>query len=472
MIRNHGTKSLIIKHPFPFTSPEQFDTSRQSDLNFITTIDYEGNIINQVSSRDTPTELWLMNIGDDDSLRLVVNYLSRTLSIFDTDLNTVAENINYENVSLSYRQRITIAGEPDSIYVFNDGFYDKSFEKILQFPFHSSHFHTVEYDTLGNVLAFAIENGKEIYIASVERKSFAQLASVFYHRNQNYILMFLTGLLVGLVSVNHYRRSNKNNLLLISKQKGELEKTHTALRKAQATIVEQEKFRQAKNIAGGFAHEIRNSLFPAQSALSKIRKAPQQKLADTNWVQEMTDFSDRAIARAIDLTQLISQYTRLEADKQTEPVCINEIIEQVLRDNKFRIQNSKITTRYAASSTNVVMGSQKQMYTVVNNLVLNAIDALAEAESPTIVINCERKADSVFLEIGDNGSGISEQDLDKVFDVFFTTKPNSGSGLGLALVKKILNMYDNRVSIQSCVGKGTTVRLELRPVDGDKHEHA
>lgn len=98
---------------------------------------------------------------------------------------------------------------------------------------------------------------------------------------------------------------------------------------------------------------------------------------------------------------------------------------------------------------------------VLINLIRNAIDAVAEQSSPQIKIQVLNQQSKItVIQIEDNGSGIDEDKIDKVFIPFFTTK-KSGSGIGLALSKQIIQMHGGQISIISHVGVGTTVEIRL-----------
>ncbi|HNP06900.1 MAG TPA: ATP-binding protein [Cyclobacteriaceae bacterium] len=98
---------------------------------------------------------------------------------------------------------------------------------------------------------------------------------------------------------------------------------------------------------------------------------------------------------------------------------------------------------------------------VLINLIRNAIDAVAEQSNPQIKIQVLNQQSKItVIQIEDNGSGIDEDKIDKVFIPFFTTK-KSGSGIGLALSKQIIQMHGGQISIISHVGVGTTVEIRL-----------
>ena len=101
-----------------------------------------------------------------------------------------------------------------------------------------------------------------------------------------------------------------------------------------------------------------------------------------------------------------------------------------------------------------------QLIRVVTNLVKNAIQAIPENQTPKVVINVATKNNNVVITVADNGSGILEENLDKVFEPKFTTK-TSGMGLGLAMVKNIVETHQGTITFVSEKDKGTTFTVSL-----------
>jgi signal transduction histidine kinase len=91
---------------------------------------------------------------------------------------------------------------------------------------------------------------------------------------------------------------------------------------------------------------------------------------------------------------------------------------------------------------------------VVTNLVKNAIQAVPEVDSPRILVSVNSDGDYVKISVADNGIGISDEVKEKVFEPKFTTK-SSGMGLGLGMVKNIVETYKGSISLTSQPGKGT-----------------
>ena len=91
---------------------------------------------------------------------------------------------------------------------------------------------------------------------------------------------------------------------------------------------------------------------------------------------------------------------------------------------------------------------------MLNNLIINAMEAVKESEHPRIVLSAEGAGKKVIIKVADNGSGMPEAILEKIFIPFFSTKKN-GSGIGLSLCKQIVMLHRGTIQAQSVEGKGS-----------------
>ena len=95
------------------------------------------------------------------------------------------------------------------------------------------------------------------------------------------------------------------------------------------------------------------------------------------------------------------------------------------------------------------------------NLVVNAIEAVKEKEDAKIILSADQSSNGkIILKIADNGQGIPEEMMDKIFIPFFSTK-KQGSGIGLSLCKQIIILHRGIIQVQSVVGQGTVVALQF-----------
>jgi signal transduction histidine kinase len=122
-------------------------------------------------------------------------------------------------------------------------------------------------------------------------------------------------------------------------------------------------------------------------------------------------------------------------------------------------EDIKISIENLAKNT-FVKADKDQMLRVFNNLVKNAIQAIPENRGGKINIRIKNVEERIIIEINDNGKGISEHDKEKIFIPNFTTK-NSGMGLGLAMVKKMIEGIDGKIWFESKLDIGTTFFIEL-----------
>ena len=105
------------------------------------------------------------------------------------------------------------------------------------------------------------------------------------------------------------------------------------------------------------------------------------------------------------------------------------------------------------NSKGYIYGSEYELRQAMLNIVLNALDAMEG--SGTLTIRTYNVKDQVVLEIKDTGSGVDETILNKIFDPYFTTKGYKGTGLGLNIVKRMVDSYKGQIYVNSELGKGT-----------------
>ena len=257
--------------------------------------------------------------------------------------------------------------------------------------------------------------------------------------------------------------------IVIKKQRDRLDTALEELREAQEKLIAAEKYKQARDIAGGFAHEIRNALFPARSSLKQLRNLSRNSNLDSEQVEKYTKNTDRAVARAVDITKLISQYTRLDSEYVPEAVVLSQLVEELARTYDVSLHEHDIKLELSGlSETATVSANRQQLYLVLNNLMLNSIDSLTNRANRIIFIMIREDESFITLSFQDSGCGVSPENLNRIFDTFYSTKPDKGTGLGLALVKKIVEMYGGIISVSSELNKGTRFDLKLKRFENSR----
>ncbi len=231
----------------------------------------------------------------------------------------------------------------------------------------------------------------------------------------------------------------------------ELEKSAQKLAKNERELAWREMAKQV-------AHEIKNPLTPMKLSVQHIERA--LKPEDPNYQEKLQRFSQKMIQQIDTLTSIANEFSNFakmpKANiEETDLLSIlTSTIELFEVSNQLEVQfNTSLTTA-------LINGDQKQLTRVFNNLIKNAIQAIPDEKQGLIVVNLERKQQNFRIEIQDNGSGISEELIDKIFVPNFTTK-STGTGLGLAMVKQIIETHHGNIDFQTEMGKGTIFFVEL-----------
>ena len=292
----------------------------------------------------------------------------------------------------------------------------------------------------------------------------------------------------------------------------DLEMANRELREMQAKLIETEKRTLEHRITGGFAHEMRNALAGAQlefkttlnykdhgkpsaeilknsatdllkniSDLHEEYGIPREKIAtlvlpQLKTIAEIADhlsgvYSDvsKDLDRGLSITTQIRDYARMsELKPGNTPIDIVEMLKGY--NDRFRHDFQRIDIAYFVEGLNkaIVRAEEIHLDSIFGNLIRNAKDALEEYESDRekeIRITVGRKNDEngrfVTVEVSDNGPGIPEEHLNEIFEPFFSTKPSSGTGLGLGIVKRLVQLYKGKIEMESVVGEGTTISVTL-----------
>ena len=392
----------------------------------------------------------------DSESEILVSVQDNTLWILDCNLQVMKKYKYGKTLSGFSFQDILGLGENQFLVRISDGslmLFSAEFEPLARLE-------TGGVPTVvrpgGSETVVTVVNDAGTRFFTLEKSS--SLRSLFL-RYRNHLTVVGVTLLAALLTSLFYQRRTRANLVQIAKQRDELQAMHHELKETQARLIAAEKYAQAKDIAGGFAHEIRNALFPARSWLSKLKKSLREPVAQA----EQISMSSEAVARAIEITNTISLYTKVEDRREVENVDFSAVLDEVVRANMSRIEDMGIEVRRSVQRGSMISLNREQLYLVLNNLMSNSLDALTKTDKSRIIsISFDRNDDAAIVVFEDNGAGIAEMDLARVFDPFFTTKFSQGTGLGLAISERIVDMYGGSIDVRSQVGHGTTFTLTFR----------
>ena len=239
----------------------------------------------------------------------------------------------------------------------------------------------------------------------------------------------------------------------------------TEHREAQHKLREAEEARydQVKQIAGGVAHEIYNALFPATSCLAKLGdRLTESAPDDLERNRRLLELAESAVGRAIDMTDLVTRYSRLDSELVEEAVALRPLLEEIFESNAERIGDLGVKVQLAVADDVVVRCRADHLHSLFSNLLINALDALEEVSTRQIKLVASEDKERVQIRFLDTGPGIPVEHQPRVFEPFFSTKPTRGTGLGLAIVKRIVELYGGRIELEHVVDKGTIFVIFLK----------
>lgn len=440
--------------------------SFEDNVYYLSKLDCMAEVQHSITLDKRPIMLWVQDSLFGESEVIFMFYESRHVRAYSPSLELIGESSSYGVREYIGEYRI---GGYGRVFIFSEGIYSEDFEMLCAFPYHASFAEPVQFDSLGNLTKLAIGGGSGYTLARIGERTFWDRMAILYFDYKIYIIGISAGLATALLVTLVYNRRLHGSRMRIARQKRQLEEAHEKLREAQAQIISQKLLKQARDIAGGFAHAIRNALFPARTVVARLSSSDYKDM-DPAKRQHLLDLLEESIVRGIKLTQLISEYARLENAKNPQAVDLAECVDSALESLRLRILELGVQIENKVDDYKVI-SNRDQLEMCIANILSNSLDALAETVDPTIGIETSPDGSEVILAVIDNGPGIDLDDPSRVFDVFYSTKPNRGLGIGLSTAKLIVEMYDGSISVKSDPGMRTEFQIKLKQSDNTYEKH-
>jgi PAS domain S-box-containing protein len=241
-----------------------------------------------------------------------------------------------------------------------------------------------------------------------------------------------------------------------------LEEAHRRLSATQNELIQVGKMAAVGTLAAGMSHELNNPLATILlTAQGLRRKLP----PDSPWLAAV-DTIERQADRSGRLVRLLLDFSRRKP-AEMESVPMDELVGRVaeLARSQLHGGNVALEVDYPATDLPSVEASVQELEVALLNLVKNALDASTDDGVVRLTARREQHEGEAGVEIlvSDTGSGIPPEVLPRIFDPFFTTKPaGHGTGLGLALARRIVEAHGGVIRVESACGHGTTMRVWLR----------
>jgi signal transduction histidine kinase len=418
---------------------------------------------------------WAIYYSDYRNLCLIHGKIS---ILYDAQKQTDS-TLKNADLAIFYGKKINARLGLLQIYEFLSSYYDKKDPaKALNYL---KEYNAVRESLYGTKNMQAMQN---LVVAEAQRQQeIIEVEKAYQNKIKMYAL--LGGLIVLLlVAVMFYRNSvnQKKSRILLQQQKNELEQSLRQLRTTQTQLVQAEKMASLGELTAGIAHEIQNPLnFVNNFAEVNVElieeletEANKGNLEEVKLLAKDIKENETKInhhgKRADAIVKGMLQHSR-KTSGQKELTDINALCDEYLRLSyhglraKDKSFNAEFETKFDTTLTPINVVPQ-DIGRVILNLINNAFYAVNERQKkeqdsgykPLVTLTTSKQGDQVVIEVADNGTGMTEQVKEKIFQPFFTTKPTGeGTGLGLSLSYDIVTK-----------GHGGTMEVETNETVGTK----
>ena len=223
----------------------------------------------------------------------------------------------------------------------------------------------------------------------------------------------------------------------------------------QQRLIQREKLASLGEMAAGVAHEIRNPLGGIKMATNLLSSSA---MNDRRISQEMAQSITSGIAEIEAIIADLLDYareTRLDCQEYALGRILAPVVEACAADGRAR---GVRVVAHGLEDAVVASVDGQRLRQVFTNVMQNALEATERQRSGRVEVRLHQRETAGVVEIADNGVGIQPEHREKIFLPFYTTKP-TGTGLGMAIVKKIMDLHGGEIEIDSAPGRGTTIRL-------------
>lgn len=314
-------------------------------------------------------------------------------------------------------------------YVEDDGFYEKELQNFLI--------------RLGQVyafmllIAFALAYFLSSYITKSLKTISDKLSETSLNQKNEKIVL---------------EANSKEINLLIKSYNGMVDE----LEQSALKLAQSEREEAWREMAKQVAHEIKNPLTPMRLTVQSFQRKFDPN--DPNLIQKLKDYSDTLIQQIDTMSAVASAFSNFASmpAQQNETLNVVEVVELALDIFNeeyiiFENQEEEIITKL----------DRTQLIRIITNLVKNAIQSIPEnQEKKSIVVTVKKIDTNVLISVKDNGVGIEPENINRIFEPKFTTK-NSGMGLGLGIIKNIIENYKGTITFETSRNNGTIFTVML-----------
>ncbi|MDO4272594.1 MAG: HAMP domain-containing sensor histidine kinase [Eubacteriales bacterium] len=227
----------------------------------------------------------------------------------------------------------------------------------------------------------------------------------------------------------------------------------------------EEAFLIQKSFAANAAHELKTPLAVIKSSLQVLDMNPDPGTED---YQEFMEDTDKSLERIIKTVEGLLALANLTAVQEKQNVEVYPLLELAVEELSPQAETRQIELSVDKETECFVYGNQDLLYRAFYNLIENAVKY--NLPGGRVMIRQKQEGDWVSIQVEDNGIGMEKETVDHIFEPFYRGDPSRsqkipGSGLGLAVVKMILDKHDGKIETVSEIGKGSIFRIYLKAAE-------
>jgi len=236
------------------------------------------------------------------------------------------------------------------------------------------------------------------------------------------------------------------------------------LKESEAELVQASKMSSVGQLASGLAHNLQNPFGSImmnnemiESTIEELDKLTEEEKED---LLEYVESSISSSRQGAEIVKSITKFSK-PAKGEKKRVSVAEIVNEAKRLTESKFSKGAVLEISIPEELPDVRGNKTELIQVVMNLLTNAADAVVGAEEKKVTVEAGVENSNICIAVKDTGCGIKDKDKEKIFDYFFTTKRNEGTGLGLAFSYQIVKAHGGDIEVESSVGEGSEFRVLL-----------
>ncbi len=225
-------------------------------------------------------------------------------------------------------------------------------------------------------------------------------------------------------------------------------------------------YRQIQQFTADAAHELRTPLAATQATVESALRLPHLFEPEARDILSTIERQNRRLTQLVADLLLLARMERQSLPMRCQMCCLNDVVNDLVEELAplAVAAGVELNTALRVQNSLHILGDEEQLYRLVSNLIVNAIQYTPKGGLVTVILDCSNQ--QAFIQIHDTGIGIAPDNQKRIFDRFYRvnsdrSRHTGGSGLGLAIAQAIVQAHNGSLQLQSELGKGSTFSIRL-----------